>query len=173
MSKGFLSSHSESNRENKIQSSESEVQPTAAQLLSVIEFSRNFPELTQQIAATTLHKEEQQGPAVKIHNSEFFEFPQLTALDPRKIRSRVAQKEIIGTAQGDAPEPLDEIALFAVGQLPPPELPTQKRAAPKKNKKIGKIILSLMLFFFFLCFLYLFEMPGNFFVKTIFLANAP
>ncbi len=131
---------------SRTQSYKSEVQPTAAQLLSVIEFSRKFPELTQHLAVTLNAGEKQYNAIQNKSSEELLEFPQLISLDPREIRSRLSDKEVT-----EQPDTLDELALFAAGCLPPPE-PLMRQSNQEKNKKIWALLLPLTLFFLFFLF---------------------
>jgi hypothetical protein len=104
--------------------------PAASQLWNVIEFSRQFPELTLSLV-TELNGAEQRRR--KIPAVEELEFPPLIVPDLRELRPKLQEQQ-----EEDVEE---EIALFAAGRLPPPESPP---ADQKKGKtQIWQYLLTL------------------------------
>ncbi|CAK8716447.1 hypothetical protein GCAAIG_05860 [Candidatus Electronema halotolerans] len=143
------------NKADKVQASESDLRLSKAQLLSVIEFSRQFPELTQHLAVVrgTDSEAAKQGSSEE-SSSEPLEFPPLVAPDPREIKPRVSE-DSCEEPEHSASE--DEFALFAAGRLPPPE-PAGRQ---KKKRKIWKLLLPLTMFLLFLFWLHEAASPGR------------
>ena len=158
MNKENLPGKKEGNKADTVQASESDLRLSKAQLLSVIEFSRQFPELTQHLAVVRGPDSEaaKQGSSEE-SSSEPLEFPPLVAPDPREIKPRVSE-DSCGEPEHSASE--DEFALFAAGRLPPPE-PAGRQEAQKKKKKIWKLLLPLTLFLLFLFWLHEAASPGR------------
>ncbi len=130
---------------------ESEARPSNAQLLSVIEFSRQFPELTLHLA-TVPHGDEEKNQVISQGSTcELLEFPPLLAPDPREIKPRLPEADSGGAPSNDASD--DEFALFAAGRLPPPE-PARSQDEQKKKKKFWKLLLPLTLLLLVLCWLH-------------------
>lgn len=95
------------------------------QLLSVLEFSRQFPELTLHLAAARKHDDHVDATAASDSSEQLPQFPPIAAPDPRKIRSSLFDKSTENKAEED------EFALFAAGCLPPPpemDYPVQKKS---------------------------------------------
>jgi hypothetical protein len=150
MNKKNLPGKKVGNKADKVQAAESDLRLSKAQLLSVIEFSRQFPELTQQLAVV---RESDSEAAKQVssekNSSEPLEFPPLVAPDPREIKPRVSEAS---NEELEHSVPEDEFALFAAGRLPPPE--PAGREDDKKKKKIWKFLLPLTLFLLFLFWLH-------------------
>ncbi|CAK8723318.1 MAG: hypothetical protein CDV28_10392 [Candidatus Electronema aureum] len=122
--------------------------PTANQLWSVIEFSRQFPDLTLSLVADLKATELAATKRIQTEESaEQLEFPPLVVPD---LKERRTQKR-----QHDPSEDEDiekEIALFAAGELPPePLLPPV--TSPKEKMQIWQYLLTF--FALFLLFLWL------------------
>lgn len=102
--------------------------PSASQLWSVIEFSRQFPDLTMCLVADLNNA----GLAAEQKRKQFeaaleeLRFPVLAAPDPRELRQQKKQQEPPAVA------PAEEISLFAVSN-PPPEIPPPP--SDKQEKK--------------------------------------
>jgi hypothetical protein len=151
MNKKNLPGKKTGNQADTVQASESDLPLSKAQLLSVLEFSRQFPELTLHLATVRHGDEENKLAAPQIGYKEPLEFPPLVAPDPREIKPRVSGDSDKEEPEHSASE--DEFALFAAGRLPPPE-PAGKQEEQKKKKKIWKLLLPLTLFLFFLFWLH-------------------
>jgi hypothetical protein len=103
---------------------EFEHQVSAVQLLNVLEFSRQFPELTLHLAAARKSDAHLDETAASDSSEQLPQFPLLIAPDPREIRASLFDQ----SNQKQAEE--DEFALFAAGCLPPPpemDCPVQKK----------------------------------------------
>lgn len=99
--------------------------PTSGQLWSVMEFSRQYPELTMYLVADLQAVE--RVNATGIQADEPLEFPPLVAPDPRELWAHAHKK------QHEEEDIEEELALFAAGKLPPePLLPP---ATPSKETK--------------------------------------
>lgn len=128
--------HSAAEAEQTLSSKASEKAPSISQLWSVIEFSRQFPELTMCLvadlnnAALSAEQKRQRFEAAL----DELRFPALTALDPRELRQK-RQPE-----QQPAAAPAEDIALFAAGRLPP-DLPAP--AVRRQKKTLWRHLLSL------------------------------
>jgi hypothetical protein len=136
---------------DKVQPSGSKVRLSNAQLLNVIEFSRQFPELTQHLAVVREGDEEASYLRLEKKGNEPLEFPPLVAPNPREIKPRASDKSD-EVSEHDASDD-DEFALFAAGRLPPPE-PAETLDDQKKKKKFWKLLLPLTLFMLFLFWLH-------------------
>ena len=101
-------------------SSDGTARPIDSQLWNVIEFSRQFPELTLFIVADSKAAELK---ARRLTDDELLEFPPLVAPDPKELHSQIQKRQ--------DEQPAEELALFAEGKLPPPELPP-----PQKTEKM-------------------------------------
>ena len=98
-------------------SSDGPAQPIAGQLWNVIEFSRQFPELTLFIVADSKAAELK---ARRLTDDEPLEFPPLVAPDPKELHCQTQKQQDEQAAE--------ELALFAEGKLPPPEPPPPQKA---------------------------------------------
>jgi len=82
----------QSNHQHQGSKAEPEPCPTATQLWSVIEFSREFPDLTQFLAADINTAELSATQLCRSLPEEPLEFPSLVALDPKELRSQTQKR---------------------------------------------------------------------------------
>lgn len=120
-----------------------EESPSAEQLWSVIEFSRKFPELTLYLAADV--KARKLADRKRLHPfelDELLEFPPLVAPDPRELRTA---HPLPSRKQEKSALLVEDIDLFASGQLPPPEskpAPPPEPSAEQEKKSFWRSLLS-------------------------------
>jgi hypothetical protein len=107
--------------------------PTSGQLWSVMEFSRQYPELTMYLVADLQAAE--RADATRIQADEPLEFPPLVAPDPRELWAHAHKK------QHEEEDIEEELALFAAGKLPPEPLPPPA-TPPKETKHIWQYLLT-------------------------------
>ncbi|MGX9728628.1 MAG: hypothetical protein ACTFAK_15350 [Candidatus Electronema sp. VV] len=129
--------HSAAEAEQALSSKASEKAPSASQLWSVIEFSRQFPDLTMCLVADLNNA----GLADEQKKTQFeaaledLRFPVLAAPDPRELL-RLQKKP---QEPQPAAAPAEEIVLFAAGKLPPDTPPTGRQ----EKKTLWRHLLSL------------------------------
>lgn len=107
--------------------------PTSGQLWSVMEFSRQYPELTMYLVADLQTAE--RADAMRIQADEPLEFPPLVAPNPRELWAHAHKK------QHNEEDVEEELALFAAGKLPPKPLPPSA-TPPKETKHIWQYLLT-------------------------------
>lgn len=123
--------------------------PSASQLWSVIEFSRQFPDLTMCLVADLHNAGQADGQNRKIEAAlEELRFPALSAFDPREQRQKKPLE-----APAPAAAPPEEIDLFAAGRLLPDTLlsPPPRR---QERKTLWRHLLSLFSVAAFLVWLF-------------------
>uniref|UniRef100_UPI004056A006 hypothetical protein n=1 Tax=Candidatus Electronema sp. TaxID=2698783 RepID=UPI004056A006 len=111
--------------------------PSVSQLWSVIEFSRQFPDLTMCLVADLHNAGQTDGRSRKQIEAalEELRFPALSAFDPREQRQK-RQPE----PPAPAAAPPEEIDLFAAGRLLPDTPPPSRR---QEKKTLWRHLLSL------------------------------
>ncbi|WP_417912464.1 hypothetical protein [Candidatus Electronema sp. TJ] len=121
--------------------------PSAEQLWSTIEFSRNFPELTLYLAADVKARRLAERKRLQLSDhDEPLEFPPLVAPDPRELRPAHPLPE----KQAQAPPLNETLELFASGQLPPSEsaAPPPDSSGEHGKKSFWRNILAFSFFSF-------------------------